>query len=135
MSLCIRCEMNETSITSEDTSEKITKELQALRLLRSEMVSRIQGMEQRLDKWDTLIDSYIGNSIEKLLGQADSMESRLNSLQRFSVATELNLYFLWVLRYLMDKTKIRNPKVKYTVDFTLADIKTLASNCQQKIFI
>ena len=50
------------------------------------------------------------------------------------MSIELNLNLLWVLRFLIDKTRIRNPEIQRSADSAVAELRDSAAKLQQNLW-
>ena len=99
-----------------------------------DLLQRVEALEQNVAKWDSLFDSYVGNTIDQLSKQVDTIEERTTYLQRYAVSIELNLNLLWALRYLIDKTRIKDPVIQQSADIAVTELREIAAQLQQQLW-
>jgi hypothetical protein len=92
-------------------------------LLNNDLARRVEAIEQNMGRWDAIINFYLGETLEQLTAQVDTIEERTTYLQQYAVSIELNLNLLWVLRFLIDKTRIRNPENQRSADSAVAALR------------
>ena len=103
-------------------------------LLNNDLARRVEAIEQNMGRWDAIINSYLGETLEQLTAQVDTIEERTTYLQQYAVSIELNLNLLWVLRFLIDKTRIRNPENQRSADSAVAALRDSAAKLQQNLW-
>lgn len=99
-----------------------------------DLARRVEALEQNMSRWDSLINSYLGETLEQLTSQVDTIEERTTYLQQYAVSIELNLNLLWVLRFLIDKTRIRDPQIQQAADSAVAELRDYAAQLQQGLW-
>jgi hypothetical protein len=62
------------------------------------------------------------------------LDERTVYLQQYAVSIELNLNLLWVLRFIIDKTRIRNPEIQRSADSAVTELRDTRAKLQQGLW-
>jgi hypothetical protein len=90
-------------------------------------------LERRLEAIEQT-NLHLGETLKQLTGQVDTIEERTAYLQQYGLSIELNLNLLWVLRFLSDKSRIRNPEIQQSADAAVAELHDAAAKVQQSLW-